>query len=224
MGVFENPLGSMLVQTGFVKHCGERIALTTADPRKRRHRAEGATARDNGHFLLDLRGMGRAPGTVRQLLLNWPAPQRIGLDLVAVPEGAPIAADVTVQAVSEGVLVMGTVTAPVSGECSRCLEPFTDELELELTELFAYPDSLTEATTDEDEVYRMVDDTVDLLPVLIDLIGLELPLRPLCAPDCAGLCPDCGVRMAVAGPQHRHDILDPRWAGLAKLAAEREEP
>lgn len=198
--------------------------MTAGNPSKRRRHAEGATAgrRDDG-FLLDLRGMGRAPGTLRELKHTWPATRRIGLDLIAVPEGAPIVADLTVQAVSEGVLVMGTVTAPASGECARCLQPLTDELELELTELFAYPDSLTEATTDDDDAYRMVDDTVDLLPVLVDLICLELPQRPLCTPDCAGLCPQCGVRMAVAGAQHRHEILDPRWAGLAKLATDKEE-
>ncbi|RJO75316.1 DUF177 domain-containing protein [Nocardia panacis] len=155
---------------------------------------------------------------MRPLSRTIAAERRIGLDLIAIPEGAPVELDLTLQSVSEGVLVTGTLSAPTAGECSRCLEPFTDSVELRLTELFAYPDSATEQTTEADEIYRLVDDTIDLEPVLVDAIGLELPLQPLCEPDCAGLCPECGVRMAIAGSDHGHAILDPRWAGLAKLA------
>ncbi|BDT96685.1 hypothetical protein IFM12275_66610 [Nocardia sputorum] len=173
----------------------------------------------DGGFVLDTRSLGRRPGTMRELRRTVTTEQRIGLDLIAVPVGAQVELDLQLQAVSEGVLVTGTVSAPVEGECSRCLEPFDDEITLQVTELFAYPHSTTEQTTEDDEVYRMVDDLIDLEPVVIDAVGLELPLQPLCTPDCAGLCPECGVRMAIAGSDHRHEILDPRWAGLAKFAS-----
>lgn len=170
-------------------------------------------------FVLDTRSLGRRPGTMRELRRTVTTEERIGLDLIGVPVGAQVEFDLQLQAVSEGVLVTGTVSAPLEGECSRCLEPFTDAVTLQVTELFAYPDSTTEQTTEDDEVYRMDDDLIDLEPVVIDAIGLELPLQPLCTPDCAGLCPECGVRMAIAGSGHRHEILDPRWAGLAKFAS-----
>ncbi|MTJ61963.1 DUF177 domain-containing protein [Nocardia seriolae] len=170
--------------------------------------------------MLDVRSLGRAPGSMKQRQRTFTTEKRIGLDLVAIPVGAEIDMDLTLQSVSEGVLVMGTVTAPIEGECSRCLESFTDEIELQLTELFAYPDSATEQTTEEDEIHRLVDDMIDLEPVVVDAVGLELPLQPLCEPDCAGLCPECGVRMAIAGSGHGHEILDPRWAGLANFNAE----
>ncbi|MFI7189534.1 YceD family protein [Nocardia nova] len=171
-------------------------------------------------FVLDTRSLGRAPGSIRQVHRVVTAAEKIGLDLIAIPAGAEIDLDLTLQAVSEGVLVTGSVSAPIEGECSRCLESFTDDLELEITELFAYPNSATEQTTEEDEIYRLVDDMIDIEPVVTDAVGLELPLQPLCEPDCAGLCPECGVRMAIAGPDHTHEILDPRWAGLAKFASE----
>ncbi|WP_334025554.1 DUF177 domain-containing protein [Nocardia terpenica] len=171
-------------------------------------------------FVLDTRSLGRAPGSMREVHRIVTAPERIGLDLVAVPVGAEVDLALTLQSVSEGVLVTGTVSAPLAGECSRCLEPFTDTVDLRLTELFAYPDSATEQTTEEDEIHRLVDDMIDLEPVIIDGVGLELPLQPLCEPDCVGLCPECGVRMAVAGSDHKHEILDPRWAGLANFAAD----
>ncbi|MEV0293010.1 DUF177 domain-containing protein [Nocardia sp. NPDC050710] len=171
-------------------------------------------------FVLDVRSLGRRPGTMKELRRTVIAADRIGLEMIAVPVGSEVELDLRLQAVSEGVLVTGTVSAPTAGECSRCLEAFTGEAELNLTELFAYPDSATEQTTEDDEIYRMVDDTIDLEPVIIDQLGLELPLQPLCTPDCAGLCPECGVRMAIAGSDHGHEILDPRWAGLAKFATE----
>lgn len=184
-----------------------------------RHRVSSHHTVDAG-FVLDVRSLGRRPGTMRELRRTVTTEGRIGLDLVAIPVGAEVELDLQLQAVSEGVLVTGMVTAPTEGQCSRCLESFTDEVSLPVTELFAYPDSATEQTTEDDEVYRMHDDLIDLEPLIVDTIGLELPLQPLCSPDCAGLCPECGVAMAIAGSDHRHEILDPRWAGLAKFAPE----
>lgn len=149
-----------------------------------------------------------------------PAPSRIGLDLVAVPVGTDVDLDLRLEAVSEGVLVTGTVRAATTGECSRCLEPFEGTLDLYLTELFAYPDSVTEATTEDDEVYRIVDDLIDLEPVVVDAAGLELPLQPLCGEDCRGLCPECGIRLAIAESGHGHETIDPRWAALAGKVAD----
>jgi uncharacterized protein len=152
------------------------------------------------------------------------SPSRIGLDLVWIPRGAPLDLDLRLESVSEGVLVTGTVAAPTVGECSRCLSPITGDVEIHLTELFAYPDSATEASTDADEVGHVVDDRVDLEQSIVDAVGLELPLSPLCSPDCPGLCPQCGVALATAEPGHDHDLIDPRWAKLAeRKVADRQQ-
>lgn len=145
------------------------------------------------------------------------SPSRIGLDLVAIDKGAPLDLDLRLESVSEGVLVTGTVRAPTVGECARCLSPTTGSVEIHLTELFAYPNSATEASTERDEVGHVVDDTVNLEQPVIDAVGLELPLSPVCSPDCPGLCPRCGIPLATAEPGHDHDVLDPRWAKLAQL-------
>jgi uncharacterized protein len=150
-----------------------------------------------------------------------PSPLRMGLQLIGVDQDAPLDLDLQVQAVSEGVLVTGTVSAPTTGECARCLTPITGRVDIDLTELFAYPDSATDETTDSDEVGRVgsigVPDTIDLEQPVIDAIGLALPFSPLCRPDCEGLCPDCGIAMATAEPGHHHEQLDPRWAKLTGL-------
>lgn len=165
--------------------------------------------------MLDILNLGRRPGSMSTVTRTVPAPSRIGLDMIAVPVGGEVELDLRLESVSEGVLVTGPVRAGTEGQCTRCLEPFTGTLDLYLTELFAYPNSSTEATTDEDEIYRIVDDLIDLEPVIVNAAGIELPLQPLCSEDCQGLCSECGVRLAIAESGHGHEILDPRWAALA---------
>jgi uncharacterized protein len=146
-----------------------------------------------------------------------PSPSRIGLEMIGIQAGAPLELDLRIESVSEGVLVTGTLTAPTTGECARCLTPFNGRVEVDLTELFAYPDSITDATTEEDEVGRVVGDFVDLEQPIIDAVGLELPFSPVCRADCPGLCPQCGVPLATAEAGHHHDEIDPRWAKLAAM-------
>ncbi|MFY9491343.1 MAG: DUF177 domain-containing protein [Mycobacterium sp.] len=168
-------------------------------------------------LVLDVSRLGRRPGSIRTIQQTVPSPARIGLDLIAIPQGADLDLDLRLESVSEGVLVSGTVSGPTRGECARCLEPITGEVEVALTELFAYPDSATESTTEDDEVGRVIDQTVNLEQPIIDAVGLALPFVPLCSPDCPGLCPQCGIALSTAGPGHHHDQIDPRWAKLAEM-------
>jgi uncharacterized protein len=173
---------------------------------------------------VDITRLGRRPGAMVTLRDTVPSPSRIGLDMIAIDRGAPLELDLRVESVSEGVLVTGTVAAPTVGECARCLTEVHGRVEVGLTELFAYPDSATEATTEEDEVGHIVDDTINLEQSIIDAVALDLPFSPVCRPDCPGLCPECGVPLA-AEPGHHHDRIDPRWAKLAQmLPTEPPEP
>jgi uncharacterized protein len=169
-------------------------------------------------FVVNVARLGRRPGAMISVREQRSSPGPIGLDLVAIAPRTAVDLDLRVESVSEGVLVTGVVSAPTAGECVRCLQPLTGDVEVELTELFAYPDSATDATTDDDEFGRVIDDAVDLEQAIVDAVGLALPLSPLCEPDCPGLCPDCGVALAGAEPGHQHDKIDPRWAKLAGMA------
>jgi uncharacterized protein len=183
--------------------------------------AKAAHRGSRSPLVIDVSRLGRRPGSMMTVTSTVPNPVRIGLELIAVEAGAPLDLDLRFESVSEGVLVTGTVAAPTTGECARCLTPLTGEVEIDLTELFAYPDSATDETTEEDEVPRVGrdggSDTVDLEQPVIDAIGLMLPFSPLCRPDCAGLCPECGIPLATAEPGHGHERIDPRWAKLAQL-------
>jgi uncharacterized protein len=155
---------------------------------------------------------------MRRVTATVPAPSGLGTPLLAVPEGAPVTLELRLEAVMEGVLVSGTATARVAGECARCLDPMTDEVEVELRELFAYPDRMAvDAEAADDDIGELIDDHADLEPAVRDALVLSLPLSPRCAEDCPGLCVDCGARLADVGPDHTHESSDPRWAALAML-------
>jgi len=138
--------------------------------------------------------------------------------LVGVPDGSDLVLDLRLESVSEGVLVSGTAQVALSGECARCLEPLTESLEVDVQQLFVYPGHENEA--DDDEIGRLVDDYIDLEPLLRDAVVLALPLAPVCRDDCPGLCPDCGARFAEVGPDHGHDEVDPRWAALRAMSTD----
>ena len=58
------------------------------------------------------------------------------------------------------------------------------------------------------------DEHVDLEQTVRDALVGDLPLAPLCRPDCPGLCAECGEKWADLPPGHGHETLDPRWAAL----------
>ena len=165
-------------------------------------------------WLISTRELGRRPGSMRTYQRSIPAPADFGMEVIGIPEGDPIELDLRLESASEGVFVSGTAHARLTGECARCLEPITDEITAQIGELFAYPDSVTEATTDADEISRVVDEMVDTEQLVRDAVLVGLPLAPLCQPDCRGLCAECGERWADLEPGHAHEKLDPRWAAL----------
>jgi len=166
--------------------------------------------------VLDTRELGRRPGSQREVSRTVSAPADLGIEVLRVPEGSPVELDLRLEAVMEGVLVTGTAHASLAGECARCLEPITDEIDVRFQELFVYEDHALPEEED-DEVSTLQGDLVDLEPLLRDAVVLALPFQPLCEDDCPGLCPDCGARLA-DDPDHAHEAaIDPRWAALADL-------
>lgn len=172
---------------------------------------------DRSPWVVDTRDLGRRAGLSRELRRSAPVPTSLGVPgVLEIREGEPVELDLMLESVVEGVLVTGTAAAVATGECSRCLDPVTENVEVDLTELFAYPGSATEETTDEDEIPRLIDDRIDLEPTVRDAVVLALPLAPLCREDCPGLCIECGVKWADLEPGHGHEKIDPRWAALVE--------
>ncbi|MGC9666302.1 YceD family protein [Planosporangium sp. 12N6] len=174
-------------------------------------------------LVLDTKDLPRRPGAMRMVERTVPAPDGLGLELIGVPARSDLTLSLRLESVSEGVLVSGTVTGRLAGECGRCLQPIDDTLDVDIQELYAYANSATEETTDEDEVGRMQGDLIDLEPAVRDAVVLTLPNNPLCREDCPGLCPECGVRWDELPADHGHQQVDPRWVALTDLTTKTEE-
>lgn len=98
----------------------------------------------------------------------------------------PARVDVTLEGVSDGVLARFRALAPVTLQCTRCLVEWDTDIEVSAVQVF-------EPEPDEDGYALDRDDTVDLGGPVRDEVSLAVPARPLCRPDCAGLCPECGT-------------------------------
>jgi uncharacterized protein len=127
-----------------------------------------------------------------------------------VPADRAIDLDLTLERVSEGIVVRGSVQAHWQAACSRCLAPVDGEVSVHVDELF-------ENHPLAGETYLFDQDVIDLEPLVRDALLLDLPAAPLCREDCAGLCPECGIDRNDASCDCGTEELDPRWAALRSL-------
>jgi len=169
----------------------------------------------NSPFSVNVRDLVNRPGEMREHDLEVVLAERWGEGLVAVQEGTTLAERVRLESVHEGVLVTVDVDVLATGECGRCLRDIELPVEVEIQELFAYPDS-------EASDFEVHDDHVDLEPLVRDAVVLALPFQPVCQPDCPGLDPETGERLAEIPERHPHETADPRWSALAGLSSDSE--
>lgn len=166
----------------------------------------------------------KEPGNSRSLETTITLDERLGTDVIAIPVGGSLHLDLLLESVMDGVLVSGTVEGALEGDCVRCLEPLNQDLEVMVTELYAYPDMVEEHTDEEDaDPIPVVDDgTVDLTEMIVDAVVADLPFNPVCNDDCLGLCQECGFNLN-EDPSHEHEApTDPRWAALGHLSSKNE--
>jgi uncharacterized protein len=164
-------------------------------------------------LVLDTHELGRRAGAMKVIRTSVDAPADLGIGVIGVPLGSPVELDLRLESVVEGVLVSGSATVEVRGECVRCLGDISDQFEVGIQELFVYPG----VEADDDLASRLKGDLIDLEPLLRDEVVLDLPFQPLCRDDCSGLCVECGANLN-NDPAHRHEAhLDPRWEALRGL-------
>lgn len=156
---------------------------------------------------LNVRDLVHRPGEMRERTIDVPAPEQLGAGAAVVPEGTPLELDVRLEGLHDGILVTAEVATTASGECVRCLDPVSIPLQVEFQELFAY-------SPDEAFDFAVRDDHVDLEPVVRDAVVLALPFQPVCRPDCPGLDPETGEKLADHPDRPPREVLDPRWAAL----------
>ncbi len=105
--------------------------------------------------------------------------------------------------------------AALAGPCMRCLEPARPVFSVDAREVSQPGEG------DELESPYVEAGVLDLHAWARDALALALPAALLCTPECAGLCPTCGVNLNTAGPDHQHErVPDQRWSKLSELRFE----
>ena len=113
----------------------------------------------------------------------------------------------------QGLLVTGRFSGVTSLECGRCLKTFDGPLHWDMTELYAF----NEKSLSDSGLIVPEDAQIDLAPLIRDYALLEIPIRPLCKPDCKGLCPVCGQDLNVRDCGHRPHNDDSPFSALRTL-------
>ena len=128
----------------------------------------------------------------------------------------------TVTNTGKSMLVRGSIMGEIVLTCSRCLDEFVYPLHLEFDQEFrelatSGPPGL------EDDFMTYNDDVLNLADAVQQTIWLNLPMKPLCRPECLGLCPVCGHNLN-EGPCGCEPAVDPRWAPLADVKLQPRRP
>lgn len=108
----------------------------------------------------------------------------------------------------------GEISTAIEDRCYRCLAK--TRLEVKLGYNFKFSEN-PEKYTNEDEVFLIQEDTIDLAMPVVNEIILNLPSKILCSPDCRGLCPYCGADLNLGECGCRKANVDPRLRVLEKL-------
>src|SRR5689334_9244295 len=136
---------------------------------------------------------------------------------------APVELDVEIRKDARKVRLVGQVRTSLTVDCSRCLDPFEvpvanefDQLYLPAAENTGGPDE--EVNVEDLGVSFYEDDTIDLGQLMREQFYLSLPMKPLCQPECKGLCPVCGINRNRESCDHKQEWVDPRFEALRRLS------
>jgi uncharacterized protein len=160
-------------------------------------------------LLINVAELLRRPGSARDVTLDVTSLE-LDLDDPRLVADAPIDVRLHLESLSDGVVVTGLVDAPWTDTCRRCLGPATGTTASDVHEIYQH-------TVTDPDACELVGDQVDLRPMVRELVLLDLPVTALCRPDCAGLCPTCGVDRNTQSCACTATDTDPRWDALSQL-------
>lgn len=149
----------------------------------------------------------RQPGAVKNIDVETTGED---LDVAHDALAGEIRVDVELEALNDGIVVRGDVSAPWARPCRRCLKNLSGVAVAAIDELYQVE------VLDED-AYPIVDGQLDLAPMARQATLLELDDERLCRDACAGLCPECGVDRNVESCDCDTEVKDHRWAALDGL-------
>ncbi len=165
---------------------------------------------------------------VREEPFRWQETQAIPVGALGRPELSglgEVAWRGQVAAAHPGFLLRARLSYEQTLACTRCLRSIVEavESEVELLVLVGPARPVAgehELREDDMSVLVVEDETLDTQPLLLEQLQLNVPMRALCRPDCAGLCPICGADRNLEPCGCKEREIDPRWSALAALRRE----
>src|SRR5262245_15801458 len=176
-----------------------------------------------------MRGLIMKPGTasldaVQDEPLKFAAPLSVGVaafdrePLLAI---SPLEISGEVSRIDGGYALTARLAYGGELECSRCLAayPFQEDETFSLVLYPRRPAATDEVELAKDDLDALFYDepTVPLAPIAEERVQMALPMKPLCRPDCKGLCAECGKDLNQGPCACAHEAVDPRWEALKAL-------
>lgn len=162
---------------------------------------------------------------VREEPYTWDETQSVPLESLERPELlelSPVHWKGQVVFADPGYYLKARLSYDQTQSCGRCLQPIVEhfEPEVELMIEQGRPHAgggERELKEDELGVLTVEGEVLDTDPILIEQLQLNVPMKPLCQPDCQGICPTCGADRNAGDCACQEETVEPRWAGLAAL-------
>jgi uncharacterized protein len=131
--------------------------------------------------------------------------------------------EITLIRTNDGIMAKAEITASVTGICSRCLKPIEYDVNYDFNEECLPSVSASEGLFPPDQTDNITineSQMLDLSEVIRQYTLLTMPVKPLCRPDCAGICPSCGHNLNQGSCQCPSHVHDQRWSKLIHLGKE----
>jgi len=165
---------------------------------------------------------------VREEPINWDETERVeveSLDRQELTELGPVSWRGQVVFADPGFYLRAHLSYDQTLSCNRCLTPIHEpaSAEVELMILVDKSGSKGEERGEHElkegelSVLYLGGEILETRPILLEQLQLNIPMKPLCRPDCLGLCPICGIDRNRGTCACAEASPDPRWAALASL-------
>jgi uncharacterized protein len=149
------------------------------------------------------------------------APPVSSLDREPLIEISPVRFAGEVSRIEAGFSLEGQISYRGRLECSRCLAayPFEEDEHFSLLLYKRAPAKSGEVALEKSDLdaYFYEEPSISVTPIVEERIQLAVPMKPLCSPECRGLCVRCGADLNSGPCGCPTEIMDPRWEALKAL-------
>ncbi|MEW6173383.1 MAG: DUF177 domain-containing protein [Bacillota bacterium] len=170
-------------------------------------------------FTISVARLKKAPAEQRRYHLEGAIETFAGPDGRPVPAEKPVELDLVVTNAGDFLWAVGVVSAAVRLTCSRCLKEYSEIIEGRFEEKYRLHGDAEDYLGKE---IPAAADEMDFSDQVRDSLILSLPMKPLCAVSCLGLCPNCGKDLNTGACDCRGEDGDPRFSVLSKFLMQTE--